>query len=226
MNIIKLDIIMNREKVFFAILITILAINYFVFKDNLASVLSAFWGVSYAFLAGKGKPSCYLFGLSGSGLYGWLSFANAFWGNLVLYLFYYIPMQILGFFKWNNNLKNGKKEIIKTCLSHKEKLTLSILITITTIIFGIALYYMHDKNPLFDSITTIGSIAGMYLTVKRCIEQWLIWIIVDSLSALMWLEIALNGEKVYSTVIMWCLYTFLAVYFYIHWKKEIKENSL
>ena len=66
----------------------ILIVNAFVFKDSIVAVLSAFFGVTYTMLAGKGNPKCYLFGVSGSGLYSWLSMTNALWGNLCLYMLY------------------------------------------------------------------------------------------------------------------------------------------
>ena len=62
----------------------------------------------------------------------------------------------------------------------------------------------------------------MYLTVRRAIEQWIFWLIVNLLSFLMWLDLALQGERVISTVIMWGVYLILAIYFYINWKKELK----
>jgi nicotinamide mononucleotide transporter len=74
-----------------------------------------------------------------------------------------------------------------------------------------------------DGITTFLSIIGMYLTVKRCYEQWIVWFCVNALSFVMWLKIAMSGERVYSTVIMWAVYTILAVYFYIKWKREIRQ---
>ena len=61
----------------------------------------------------------------------------------------------------------------------------------------------------------------MYLTVKRCIEQWVIWAIVNAISILMWIKILMHGEKVYATVIMWSVYFILAIYFYFKWRKEL-----
>lgn len=198
----------------------ILIINAVVLKDRTVAVFSAFFGITYTMLAGKGNPKCYLFGIAGSGLYGWLALTNALWGNLALYMLYYIPMQITGFFKWNQNLKEGKKEIVKTCLSKKEALILSTITTLLTISCIFVLYITHDNSPVIDGITTIFSIAGMYLTVKRCVEQWLVWIIVNGLTAIMWINIALSGEKVYSAVVMWVVYFLLAIYFNREWRKE------
>ena len=62
----------------------------------------------------------------------------------------------------------------------------------------------------------------MFLTVKRCIEQWIVWMIVNGLSFIMWLNLVIHGVKTYSTLVMWGVYFILAIYFYFEWKKEIR----
>ena len=210
------------EKFGLGIIYLILLCNLIILKDSPIAVTSAFFGITYTFLAGKGNPICYLFGFMGSGFYGYLSFHNALWGNLLLYMGYYIPMQVIGFFKWNSHLKTGSSEIIKTSLSKKERLILFAITLILTAFAIVVLYFTQDKKPIIDGITTVFSLAGMYLTVRRAIEQWGVWIFVNGLSAIMWGLIALSGEKVYSTVIMWSVYFVLGIYFYFCWKKELK----
>jgi len=195
----------------------------FILKDSPAALVSAFFGITYTFLAGKGSPICYLFGVTGSGFYSWLAFHNALWGNLALYAGYYIPMQILGFFKWNSHLKKDKNEIVKIHLKTKERIVLTLITLLLTVAAILILNALNDKNPVIDGITAVFSITGMYLTVRRAIEQWIVWMIVNGLSAVMWASIAINGGKVFSTVIMWSVYFVLAIYFYFCWKKEIDE---
>lgn len=196
--------------------------NVFILKDSPIAFISAFFGITYTILAGKGTPICYIFGITGSSFYGYLAFHNALWGNLLLYMGYYVPMQILGYFRWQKHLKSDSYEIVKTSLTKKEILYLIVISILTCIITAFILTVSKDKSPIIDSITTVLSIAGMYLTVKRAIEQWWFWMIVNGLSAIMWIKIALTGEKVFSTVIMWSVYFLLAIYFYCTWKKEIK----
>ena len=207
----------------FAIL-TFIFINAFFVKDTPIAVCSAVCGILYTVIAGKGKISCYFFGLMGSGCYIWLSFDNALWGNMFLYLCYYIPMQILGIFRWQKHLKNKSKEIIKTKLSKSECLKLILIGILGCTLTSFILIYFNDKSPIIDGITTFLSIIGMYLTVKRCIEQWIVWIIVNGLSFIMWANLVLHGAKTYSTVIMWGTYFILAIYFYFIWYKELKNN--
>ena len=197
----------------------------FISHDSVIALISAFCGITYTILAGKGVPICYPIGATGSCFYAYLSFASNLWGNLILYVCYYIPMQILGFFQWNKNLKSDKYEIVKTVLTNKERVILFFISTLITIITIFILAHFGDKNPIIDGITTVFSILGMYLTVKRALEQWIVWMLVNGLSFLMWLDIALKGQRVYSTVFMWLVYFVLAVYFYISWNSELTAQQ-
>ena len=130
-------------------------------------------------------------------------------------------MQILGFLNWSKHLKKTTNEIYKTRVNNRRFLTFCcVLLCSLTIII---LWKLNDINPVIDGITTALSIAGMYLTVKRCIEQWVIWCIVNILTASMWITLIISGQKVFSTVIMWIVYLILSVYFYIQWKKELNN---
>ena len=201
----------------------IIGVNAFILKDSFAAVVNAVCGILYTIIAGKGKISCYFFGLTGSTSYVYLAFMNTLWGNMCLYLLYYIPMQILGIFRWKKHLKKESGDIIKIRLNAGERCKLVLAGILGSIISIIILSYLNDKSPLIDGITTFLSILGMYLTVRRAIEQWIIWMIVNGLSFIMWVNLIINGTKAYSTVIMWGVYFILAIYFYRQWKKEIDK---
>lgn len=189
--------------------------------QTLISVIYTVCGILYTALAGKGRVLCYTFGIIATCCYSFLAYQNQVYGNLLLNIGYYLPMQILGIFEWNKHLKKDKKEIIKTRLSKG----VNVFIITGLLIFAIigALKISNDKAPFLDGITTTLSILGMYLTVKRCIEQWIIWIIVDLLAIIMWIKLSLTNHSTYSTIIVWSVYLVLGIYFYIQWKKELSN---
>ena len=213
------------EKVGLSLILIFILVNAIINRDSVAALISAICGITYTFLAGKGLPKCYLFGVTGSSFYCWLSFQSALWGNLLLYAAYYIPMQIIGYFRWNKNLKEDKKEIVKISLSKKELLLLVLILSVISVLVYYLLLYFKDTHPILDSITTVFSIGGMYLTVRRAIQQWIFWMLVNTLSLFMWINVIATGTKAYSTVIMWAVYLCLAIYFYLEWRKEIKQQS-
>ena len=212
------------EVIGLAIVFSIIFINAILLKDSIVAVISAVCGILYSTIAGKGKVSCYIFGLTGTMCYSWLSFENGLWGNLVLYMCYYLPMQVLGIFEWKKHLKKTTKEIVKVQMTKSQVIKLIVLAVIACTFAILLIRFFKGSNPVFDGITTVLSIFGMYLTVKRSIEQWIIWMIVNGLSSIMWLNIVLQGAKTFSTLIMWLVYFFLAVYFYINWRRELKNQ--
>ncbi len=209
------------EKIFFPLEILLIVIISIILNDSKVALISAIAGISYTILAGKGKISCYFIGLIGTFCYCYISFKNGFYGNLALYGLYFFPMQIIGIIKWAKHLKKDTGEIYKTCLSKKEKLLYSILLFTSTIMLWLILSLIGGKNPFVDSLTTVFSIFGQILTVKRCVEQWYIWLIVNIFTLFMWIIAYINGSNCLATIIMWATYVFLALYFLNKWKKEI-----
>lgn len=190
----------------------------------LISIIYTICGILYTALAGKGRVICYTFGIIATCCYSYLTYKNQVYGNFLLNMGYYLPMQIIGIFAWNRNLKKDKKEIIKTKLSKKERIILCGITIKLCIIMVAFLKSSNDMTPILDGVTTILSVVAMYLTVKRCIEQWLIWIVVNSLTIMMWLKVSINNTATYPTVLVWCIYLAMGVYFYFKWKKELSHE--
>lgn len=205
-------------------IVAILLASYFA-KDTFLALVAALFGFIYTVIAGKGKLSCYFFGIIGTLACALVSYKIALWGNFALHLFYYFPMEIAGFFNWRRHLKEKTREIIKTTLTKKE----FVLISIFTILTFVLTYYifikMDDIAPLTDSLMTVLSITAMVLTVKRCVGQWVLWSIVNFLSVLMWFNIFAQGERTFSILFVRVIYFFIGIYFFIRWKKSMKEDE-
>ncbi len=214
------------ERVLFPSEILLIIVISFLIGDSKVALVSAVCGISYTILAGKGKISCYIFGLTGTLCYSYIAFQNALYGNLFLYMFYYFPMQILGIFKWKKHLRKDTQEIIKTKLKPDEHIIYTILAVLFSIILSFVLKETGDATPVIDAVTTVFSVLGLILTVKRCIEQWYVWFVVNLLSVFMWVEAYLNGSNCFATILMWATYVVLAVYFLFTWKKDLQLSQV
>lgn len=226
-NLIKSEIsgFGKKERVIFPILIFLIIIMSVITKDNKIALISAVCGISYTILAGKGKVSCYFIGITGTICYSYLAFKNGFYGNLLLYSLYYLPMEIIGIIKWNKHLKKDTREVIKTRLSNKERIIYAAISMAAVIIVWICLSIFGGRTAILDSTASVFSVLGQLLTVKRCIEQWYIWFIVNMISLIMWIIAYINGSNCLATVIMWFVYVILAIYFLRNWNKEFNLVS-
>lgn len=210
------------EKIFFpSEILLIIFISIFINDDKIA-LYSAIAGISYTILAGKGKISCYFIGITGTFCYCYIAYKNGFFGNLLLYSLYFFPMQLIGIFKWAKHLKKDTGEIIKTCLTNKQRLIYTLFFSFLAIISGYILKLSGGNTPFVDSTVTIFSIFAQILTLKRCIEQWYVWFVVDLLTLIMWIIAYFNGSNCFATIIMWFTYVILALYFLKKWKDELK----
>lgn len=213
------------ERIVFPLEILLIILISILMNDSKIALISAICGISYTILAGKGKISCYLFGLCGTMCYAYLAFKNGLYGNLALYAMYYFPMQIVGIFKWKKHLKKDSHEIIKTSLSSRERIYYILGSLALSLVLYFVLKGLQDLSPFMDSITAVFSIVGLILTVKRCIEQWYVWFIVNGISTIMWINAYLHGSNCFATILMWATYFVLSVYFLHTWKKEIQNKK-
>ncbi len=214
----------KKELIIFLFIICFVIVISIITHDNKIALISAICGISYTILAGKGKVSCYFIGIAGTLCYSYLSFINGFFGHMTLNLLYYFPMEILGIFKWSQHLKKETREIVKAKLSLKERYIYITVAFILTFAAAFILKILGDTKPFMDAFTTVFSVIGQLLTVKRCIEQWYVWSFVNFISLIMWIYAYINGSECFATILMWLIYFILGIYFLICWKKEMKEE--
>lgn len=207
-----------------AVILIIILISIYM-KDTPIALISAICGICATILAGKGKISCYVFGILSNICYSYISYKNLFWGNLALNMLYYFPMQFVGIANWKKHMKKDKQEIYKTKLTKKELLIYTAIASVLIILLAFILKYLNDLNPVIDSVTTILSIFAFIFTVKRCVEQWYAWTIVNALCVIMWIGAYLNGSHCFATILMWFTYFVLGIYFLANWNKELKTEG-
>lgn len=208
------------ERIFFPLGIFLTVVLSIFINDSKIALLSAICGISYTIIAGKGKLSCYFFGIISTFCYSYIAFKNSLFGNFALNILYYLPMQFIGIYNWKKHLNKSTNEILKTRLGLQNFLRYLVGAIGLSAIVACWLKFSGDSSPLADSIATVFSILGLYLTVKRCVEQWCVWTIVNGFSMLMWTKAYFAGSHCFTTIIMWFVYFVLGIYFWKVWDKE------
>lgn len=71
-----------------------------------------------------------------------------------------------------------------------------------------------------DSLIDIVSVVAIILMIKAYIEQWVLWIIINTLSTIIWLQQYFSGiGEGIAFLAMWLIYLLNALYGYINWTK-------
>jgi nicotinamide mononucleotide transporter len=227
----KIKNILNEWGTFELIwLVVFTAINLFLFfawHDTIIGLVASLTGMLCVVLTAKGKISSFYFGLINIFTYSYVAFKSAYYGDVMLNMLYFLPMTFVGIYYWKRNqkLNNGNKELIVSCLKWKDKTYWFTLSVLSIILYGLFLQFLGGTLPFVDSLTTVFSIVATILLTKRLTDQWFYWIMVDVFSIVMWAYIFFRDGNDITILVMWCAFLVNALYGYYNWKKMEKTNA-
>lgn len=139
------------------------------------------------------------------------------WANLGLNV-YYILMAFWGIYAWRRDSKKVDKGEIHLSTPTKAVYIASIVIALVGGVALIeALRLLGDPAPVMDGIIGILGAVGCWWLANSYIDNWMIWIVADSLTAVLCLT-----RGLYWMAAMYLLYVGAAVNGYLNWKKHGK----
>ena len=194
-------------------------------KDSMTGIWAALTGIWCVILTGKGKLSSFWVGTVNTILYAIVAWQARYWGEVMLNLIYYVPMNFVGLYMWSKNMNNQTEEVVKERMSFKGSVLAYTCVIAGTLGYGVILNLMNGTLPFIDSMSTVFSIFAQFLCVKRYMEQWVLWIVVDIVTVIMWVYAFINGTGDMATVLMWSIYLINAIIMFIKWKKDTKSTA-
>ncbi|MDQ0088652.1 nicotinamide mononucleotide transporter [Paenibacillus anaericanus] len=216
----------NLFEIVWLVLFTSIAIGFTVIsKDSLFGFTVFITGVLCVVLAAKGNLMSYVFGMYNTVGYAYLAYVNGLFGEVMLNLLFFVPMNVIGFYMWKNNLQDGKLSMRQ--MQIKGLVIVGAICVLGCLLLGVGLSYIPGQNsPFIDAITTVLSIVATLLMVRRFKEQWLVYIVLNMFTVLLWAIRMMEGSgEGLLMIVMWSAYLVNAVYGYYNWNKGAKEVS-
>lgn len=192
--------------------------------DEIIGILASITGVTCVILCGMGKVSNYFFGTLNVVLYAIVAWKAKYYGDVMLNLLYYFPTNIIGWVLWSKNIDVERNEVYKKCMTLKQDIFLAVISVAGVLGYSYILKLLGGNLPIVDSMSTVFSVIAQILMIKRFMEQWIIWIIVDFVSVIMWIAAFFNGGESVAVLMMWSVYLANAVIMFVKWKKETNES--
>ncbi|ODM27673.1 nicotinamide mononucleotide transporter [Clostridium sp. Bc-iso-3] len=204
--------------------VTILSLSIYL-NESLIGIIMAITGVICVVLTGKGKLSSYVFGMVNTVLYAYVAYGAKYYGDAMLNILYYAPMNVVGWVMWNKHISVETKEVEKKRLKGTGIVSVFIGSAIGIFLYGLILKRMGGSLPFVDALTTVLSVVAQILCVKRYMEQWILWIIIDVVSVYMWAVAFINGGESIATLIMWSIYLLNAIFMFVKWYRESRRSE-
>jgi len=180
------------------------------------SIISALANSVCVILVAQGKVSTYLWGTVGVVTYAYLAYVWGFYGESILNVAYYLPMQLVGYILWSRN--SDGSDVVKAKLSSKHALVGIVTVPLAIAATSYGLHLLGGKMVVVDASTTILSVVAMGLLAARMKEQWILWIIVNTLSIYMWTTAYMSGSSDgLATLMMWSVFLLNSIYGAFKW---------
>ena len=188
-------------------------------------IIGAAIGLIYLYLEYKANVWLWPVGIVMSIFYVVIFFHGKFYADAAIYL-YYIGANAYGLFQWTRSRKqpieeNGTKaELAITHVPLKRILPLAaITVVLWMILYGILKTVTDSPIPLGDAFTTAVSIVAMWMLAQKYLEQWLLWIVVNIVSTILYF-----WKGLYPTGVLFIVYVVVAVLGYFRWRKEMTNT--
>ncbi len=134
--------------------------------------------------------------------------------------FYYVAISIYGWWCWLHGNANGQSlDVTETDNSTWLKL-LAASVLLFIVIAYLLVHYTDSPVPFLDAVTTALSIVATWMLAKKKIEHWLLWVVVDAISIGLFIY-----KELYPTSILFFVYSVLAIYGYLEWRKELNSEK-
>lgn len=192
--------------------------------DTPMGIVSAVTGIAYTLCNGKGKRLAFVFGAVNSLLYAIISLQVPYYGEAILNGLYYFPMMFWGFYVWSRNIDPQTHEVKKLRMTSVQRAGLAGVVVAGTLVFGLVLRWLGGELPFVDAFTTVLSVVAMVVAVKRYMEQWVMWTVVNVVTVVMWAIAFSQGGESIATLVMWSVYLINGIIMYFRWARETRAR--
>lgn len=209
------------ELLLFGISVSVILGSFFIFdRANYSTLVASLIGVTSLIFNAKGNPFGQFLMLIFSGLYGWISFSCAYYGEMITYLGMTAPMALLALISWlRHPYKGNKSQVEVKSISKKEVLFMFVLSAVVTAAFYFILDALHTANMIPSTISVTTSFVAVYLTFRRSEYYALGYAANDIVLIVLWTMATIKDISYLSVLICFAVFLVNDIYGFINWRK-------
>lgn len=209
-----IDAVMNADGAMSAIKIT--------------AMFAAICGVVNCSLSSDGSIWNWLFGLPAVACQGIVALHDGNVGVGWMDLAFLVPMQIIGLVVW---MKRGASlssdgddaQVNGRRLKWWQAMFICLAIAAALTCLSPLLRSMNSNAPWLDAAAVVMQIVAQILMTLAYMEQWLIWIVVNTVYLVLWIVTYINGgDNAVLMIAMWACYLVISIHGFRIWCKISK----
>ena len=182
-------------------------------------VAAVVFAMAYLLLAVRENVWCWFFALLSTAIYTLLFWDVSLLMESALNV-YYMAMAVYGWYSWTRGGTNGDDiphELTVHGMTGRQHVFVISAIAILTVVSG---YLLSEHStaawPSVAAFTTWASGITTYLVARKYLQNWLYWIIIDTVSIPLYIDRGLN-----LTALLFVAYVIISVVGYFKWRDHM-----
>jgi nicotinamide mononucleotide transporter PnuC len=218
----------RTERFLWGISTLLIFLSFLVFdRGNTLTLWASLIGVTSLILCAKGNPIGQLLMVIFSLLYGWISFACAYYGEMITYVGMSGPMALAALIAWVRHPYQGNKsEVAVNHIHRREYLFLLPLTIAVTVLFYFILEAFGTANLLTSTFSVATSFAAVYLTYRRSPWFAVAYAANDLVLIALWAAAAITDPAYISVIVCFAAFLFNDIYGFISWRRMERRQAV
>ncbi len=176
-------------------------------------------GVAYLLLAMRESLWCWYAAFASTAI-----FLVLFWNvNLLMesaLQVYYLAMAVYGWWQWQRGGAGHTELKISRWGSRQHLVAVAAVLLVSAASGALLQHYTGAALPYLDSFTTWGSVLTTWMVARKILENWLYWLVIDSVSIYLYLD-----RTLYLTAGLFALYLVIVLFGYRKWWLHYQATS-
>lgn len=206
--------------------VILITLSFLIFdQGSYLNLISSLIGVTSLIYCAKGNPFGQVLIILFSLLYGTISYACRYYGEMATYVGMTLPMAIFALIEWiRHPYKGNKSEVEVRKITVTDHLIMWSLAVAVTAVFYFTLKYFNTANLVVSTLSVTTSFVAVYLTSKRSPYYAIAYAANDIVLIVLWLLASLEDIKYVS--VLACFIAFLVndIYGFINWRRMEKRQ--
>ena len=133
---------------------------------------------------------------------------------------YYLLMAVYGWWHWRHGSAAQGELPISRWRGRDHLFAFGAVLLASAVSGTLLQQYSSAALPYLDSFTTWGSVLTTWMVARKILENWLYWLVIDSVSIYLYLD-----RELYLTALLFALYLIIVIFGYRKWLRHYQATS-
>ena len=133
---------------------------------------------------------------------------------------FYVFMGFYGWSQWKTKTSNVSNFVVNTWNKSQHLFATSMVLILSIISATLLRFFTDAALPFLDALVTWGAVVATYMVAKKLLENWIYWLVIDSISIFLFIS-----RDLLPTAFLFGMYIIIIVYGYHSWSKKFQENN-